>query len=353
MHDQPELLVERQDGLVRVTLNRPRALNALTWNMIRRLAAGLRAWGPDPSVRAVVVTAAGERAFSAGGDLRSLYESWLRMRRGGADEGTTSTFFRDEYRLNRRIFRFAKPYVSLIDGIVMGGGVGVSFNGRYRVVSERAVFAMPETGIGLFPDVGASHFLSRCPGAIGLYLGLTGARLMAADLIYTGLATHYVPASGLPALVAALGLRGPVEAVLAAAAQDPGPPPLAAQRPAIERCFAGETLEAVMATLAAEGSDWARATAASMAEKSPLSLKVTHRQLRLGAKLEFEGCMGMEYRLVRRFMAAPDFFEGVRALIIDKDNRPNWTPARLEEVSEAMVDEYFAPLDEPELDFTD
>ena len=200
----PEIVFAREGRLGLVTLNRPGALNALTHAMARSLAERLRVWGDDPAVAAVAITGAGERAFCAGGDVRDLYDARL-----APDRAFHREFYRDEYRLNRRIYRYRKPYVALIDGIVMGGGVGISIHGRFRAVSEKAVFAMPETGIGLFPDVGGSHFLSRCPGRIGLYLGLSGARLGAADMVYAGLATHFVPRGEMPILRAALASEPP------------------------------------------------------------------------------------------------------------------------------------------------
>ena len=332
---------ERRGGLGLVILDRPRALNALTLDMIRALDARLDDWAGDAAVRTVAIRGAGGRAFCAGGDVRALYD-------GDAD--FRATFYRDEYRLNRRIFRYAKPYVALIDGVTMGGGVGVSVHGSHRVASERTLFAMPETSIGLFPDVGGGYFLPRRPGRIGMYLALTGARLRAADCLYAGIATHHVPGDRLDALVDALA-DGDVDAVLARFATDPGPPPLAERRAAIDRCFAGGSVAAIVATLEAESGDWARATRATLAAKSPTSLKLTFRQLSAGATLDFEAVLVMEYRLSQFCMAGPDFFEGVRAVVIDKDNAPRWRPATLAEVPEAEIDRAFRPLGDRDLDF--
>ena len=331
---------ERRGGLGLVTLDRPRALNALTLDMIRALDARLAAWAADASVRAVAIRGAG-KAFCAGGDLTALCEGDAAYRR---------IFFRDEYRLDRRVFRFPKPYLALIDGVVMGGGVGVSVHGSHRVASERTLFAMPETGIGLFPDVGGGYFLPRRPGRIGMYLALTGARLRAADCLYAGIATHYVPGDRLDALVDALA-DGDVEATLARFASDPGPPPLAEHRAAIDRCFAGSSVEAIVATLEAESGDWARTTRATLAAKSPTSLKLAFRQLSAGATLDFEAVLVMEYRLSQFCMAGHDFFEGVRAVVIDKDNAPRWRPATLAEVTEAEIDRAFRPLGDRDLRF--
>ena len=335
-----EILFERRGRAAHVVLNRPQALNALTLGMIRALDPALAAWEADPEIAAVVIEGAGERAFCAGGDIRALYDA-----RGGA--GTIQQdFFREEYRLNRRIKRCAKPYVALLHGVTMGGGVGLSVHGGFRVATERTLFAMPETGIGMFPDVGGGYFLPRCPGRLGLYLALTGARLKAADLLHAGIATHHVPAARLAALSTALDEAvEPVAATLARFHVDPGPAPLAAQRSAIDRCFAADAVPDVLAALAADGSEWAQATAQTIARMSPFALAVSARQVEQGAHLDFEACMVMEYRLSQRFMASHDFYEGVRAVLVDKDQRPRWRPERLADVTEAMVEAAFAPLD--------
>jgi enoyl-CoA hydratase len=325
-------------------------LNALTLDMIRALDARLRAWAGDPSVRAIVVEGAGERGFCAGGDVRALYD----VRHTKSD--LPAVLYREEYSLNHRIHGFAKPYVALMDGIAMGGGVGVSVHGSHRVATERTLFAMPETGLGLFPDVGGSHFLPRLPGRIGMYLALTGARLGAADCRYAGIAGHYLPSARLGELKAALAeaewsgdAHAAVDAVLARFDEDPGEPPLARHRAAIDRCFAGGSVEQVVAALAAEGTDWATAQRDILATKSPTSLKITLRQIRAGGRLGFAAAMTMEYRMVQRCVAGHDFYEGVRAVVIDKDRAPRWRPASLEEVSVAAIDAYFAPLGENDL----
>lgn len=342
-----EILFTHRCWLGHVTLNRPKAFNALTHDMCRRFDAQMRAWADNPEIATVVVTGAGDRAFCAGGDVRAIAEA-------GPAAPLTRDFFWDEYRLNARLFRYAKPYVALADGITMGGGVGVSAPARFRVVTERTLFAMPETGIGLFPDVGGSYYLSRCPGQIGAYLALTGTRIKAADLIYAGLYTHYVPSAQIPALMVAIEMEAPAAALKRLAAAPGGEATLPPLRAAIDRCFAGETIEAIRIALEAENNDWARATLKTLDRMSPTSLRVTLRQIREGAKLEFEACLRMEFRLVRRFMRGHDFYEGVRALLVDKDNTPKWRPAALAEVTSAMVDAYFAPLtDEPDLHFND
>lgn len=331
-----------------VTLNRPQAHNALTREMCVALYGKLVEWASDQSVRLVVITGAGERAFCAGGDIRALYDDW---QRGGRER---FRFYWDEYRLNTLIKRFPKPYVALMDGIVMGGGVGVSIHGSHRVVTERTVFAMPETGIGLFPDVGGTYFLPRLPGRLGVFLGLTGHRLKAADCLHAGLAEVKVGAERLPDLVAALAEAADdaeVSAVLDRFAEPAGAPPLAALTPEIGESFAEDEVERILAALDRSETEFARGCAAALRQKSPTSLKVTLRQLRAGALLEFEDCMRLEYRLACRFMEGHDFFEGVRAVVIDKDHRPQWRPDTLEGVTEAVVDGYFAPLGSGELSF--
>ena len=337
-----DILFEIEGAAGRATLNRPRALNALTLDMARRLDATLAAWADDARVVGVVIQGTGGRAFCAGGDVRDLYDAM-----GRAGDPLIAAFYRDEYTLNHRIKTYAKPYVALIDGVVMGGGVGVSVHGSHRVVTENALFAMPETGIGFFPDVGGSWFLPRMPGAIGMYLGLTGARLGAADALYCGFATHHVPRARLADTAGALAAAdspGAVGAALAALGEEPGEAPLRAHGDAIDRCFTADSVEAIVAALEAEAGDWARETLTALAAKSPTSLKVTHRLIRGGAALDFAEAMRVEFRLSQRFCAAHDFREGVRAAVIDKDRGPDWRPARLDAVSAAAVDAYFAPL---------
>jgi enoyl-CoA hydratase len=339
-----DILFERRGALALITLNRPKALNALTLEMMRRLDPMLDAWEADPAVQAVVIRGKGDRAFCAGGDIRALYDS-----RDSGDRAYRAEFYREEYRQNRRIFRFKKPYIALVDGIVMGGGVGVSIHGSHRIATERTLFAMPETGIGLFPDVGATHFLPRMPGALGVYLGLTGARIKAADCLYCGVATHFVPGARLQDLVEALaeadlhGGKGAAGGIIETLRGDAGAAPLAELRAAIDRCFAKDQVEGILAALEAEGTAWAAETRRTLAAKSPTSLALTLRAVREGRHLEFEDAMAMEYRLCQYCMDGHDFFEGVRAVIIDKDNAPHWQPPRLAEVSPAEIARAFAP----------
>ncbi len=357
-----DILFSHHGGVATVTLNRPQALNAFTLGMYRHFAPVLRAWADEPTIHAVLIRGAEGRAFCAGGDVRAIAEAGRGI---SGDPALTSDFFREEYELIRHIHRYPKPYLAIIDGITMGGGAGVSVNGAYRIATERTMLAMPETGIGLFPDVGATRFLNLAPGQIGRYLALTGARLGPADALYCGFATHFVARERVAQLVEALshmawreGEEGAqIDEALGAFHSDPGEPPLAARRAAIDRCFAGDTVEAVLAALAreaeADGSDadWASQTRAGLLTKSPTSLKITLRQLIVGRGYDIEAALALEYRLTQHFMQGHDFYEGVRAALIDKDQRPRWRPATLAAVTDAMVDGYFAPLGEAELRF--
>ena len=352
MTTEAEILFETRGHVGIVTLNRPKALNALNANMVALMHPQLVAWAKDPAVAAVVVRASGEKAFCAGGDIRQLHD-W-----GKAGDPAVNSFYADEYRLNTFIKRYPKPYVALIDGIVMGGGVGLSVHGSHRVVSEKLMFAMPETGIGFFPDVGGTYFLPRMPGKVGTWLGLTASRLNRDDALWSGFATHTAPAAAFDAIIDALAESGDVEAALAAHAANAtlaGQSSLPALLPVIDRCFSGDTVEEILARLDAETgehAEWAAKQAATIRQKSPTSLKIALRQMQVGAKAEFEECMATEFRIVARILNGTDFFEGVRAVIIDKDNAPKWRPSELGAVSDADIDAYFAPLP-AELDLRD
>jgi len=345
-----DILFERRGAAGIVTLNRPKALNAVTHTMVRALRARLDAWADDASITRVVIKAAGERAFCAGGDIRALYDLG---QAGFLAEALQ--FWRDEYPLNAAIKNYRKPYVALIDGIVMGGGVGISVHGSHRVAGDRFQFAMPEVGIGFFPDVGATWFLPRMPGNLGTYCGLTGERFDAADGIATGVATHRVSSSRFAELIEALTGTESVDAVLAAFSEPAGQGPVVARRAIIDRLFAADSVEEIVAAVAREAGSgsadaaWAAGTAASMRAKSPLSLKIALAQMRRGANWDFDTCMGAEFRIVSRIIEGHDFYEGVRAVIVDKDNRPRWQPAKLAEVSRAQVERYFAARDGDEL----
>ncbi len=342
-----EIVCEREGAVGLVVLDRPRALNALTLPMVRALAAALAAWEHDPAVAHVVVTGAGDRAFCAGGDIRRIYDQG---RSGHAAESLT--FWREEYALNARIKGYSKPYVALIDGIVMGGGVGVSLHGSHRVAGERYAFAMPEVGIGFFPDVGATFALPRLPGETGTYLALTGARIGQADAVALGLATHAVASADMAAVRAALLAGEPPGAVLARYRHEPAPSALLVQRPLIDACFGEPAVGAIVAALddaAAGGSAFAAATAAAMRMKSPTSLAIALQQMRRGRGLTFAAAMQLEFRIVSRIVEGHEFYEGVRAVIVDKDQAPRWNPARIADVAAEAVEAYFAPLGADEL----
>jgi len=356
--DKQDILFARDGGVGTVLLNRPKALNAFTMGMYRRLEPTLHEWAADPQIHAVLIEGAGDRAFCAGGDVRKVYEAGKGI---SGDPDFTAVFFAEEYRIILGIHRYPKPYIAIIDGITMGGGAGVSVNGAYRVATEETMFAMPETGIGLFPDVGATRFLNLCPGHIGGYLGLTGARLGAADALYCGFATHFAPRGRVAELKQELaGLAwesgkeaAQVEELLGRFTADAGPSPLAARRVIIDRCFGHDRIEAILDALRAEteDSDWARETHAALLSKSPTSLRVTLHQLVLGQGMDLEEALKLEYRLTQHFMAAHDFYEGIRAVLVDKDQKPLWRPSTLAEVDEAMTAAYFTSLGERELTF--
>jgi len=342
-----EILFDRRGAAGLVTLNRPKALNAVTHGMVLALRTQLDRWADDPAVTRVVVTSAGERAFSAGGDIRHLYDLGKAGRRGEMLQ-----FWRDEYPLNAAIKNYRKPYVALIDGIVMGGGVGVSVHGSHRVAGDRFQFAMPEVGIGFFPDVGATWFLPRMPGELGTYCGLTGERFDANDAIDAGVATHRIASARFPALLEGLTGTVSVDAVLAAFAEPAGGGKIAAKRAAIDRVFSGDSVEGILAALDNETGDnaeWAQRTAATIRAKSPLSLKIALAQVRRGKSWDFETCMRAEFRIVSRIIEDPDFYEGVRAVIVDKDNAPVWRPAALAQVGATDVERHFAPRPGDEL----
>jgi enoyl-CoA hydratase len=344
---QRGIAFERRGAAGLVTLNRPEALNAVNFEMVRALAGQLAAWESDPAITRVIVAAAGGRAFSAGGDLRALYE----FGRAGRTREALA-YWRTEYALNALIKRYRKPYVALIDGIVMGGGAGISIHGSHRVAGDRFAFAMPETGIGFIPDVGATWFLPRMPGELGLYCALTGASLGPADGVAFGIATHRVGSNRFPQVIEALCGHEAIDAILAAFAEPAGEGPLGPLRGAIDRLFSGNTVEDILEALDAEAgsgrnrAELAHTTAALIREKSPTSLKIALAQLRRGAKLDFSECMRDEFRIVSRLAVEHDLYEGIRSMIIDKDRAPRWLPASLQDVSDADVERHFAPLQE-------
>jgi enoyl-CoA hydratase len=324
-------VIARRDGRAgRILLNRPKALNALDLDMIRTLTRVLTEWHDDPHVHVIVIEGAGDRAFCAGGDIRALRDAQLSGDRPAAD-----AFFSEEYALNRMIATYPKPYVALIDGICMGGGIGVSVHAPYRVATEHAMFAMPETAIGFFPDIGATFFLPRLPGRIGTYLGLTGARMHAADAVHAGLATQFCPRAHLAALSQALAQDG-----AGALAECAAPLPafsLAAQRAALDACFGADTLPEIVQRLEADGSDWAKRTLEQLRGVSPSALCWTLKALQRGADLTLPQALDAEFALTRTTMQHPDFAEGVRAMVVDKDRQPRWQPARIEDVDPATI----------------
>ena len=337
---EPEVLTRVESGIGRITLNRPKALHALNKSMCELMTAALLAWRDDPAVKSVLIDHAGERGFCAGGDIRMIAES------GAGDAAEARAFFLTEYRLNHLMFEYPKPITAVVDGIVMGGGVGISEPAEVRIATERTTYAMPETGIGLFPDVGGGWFLSRLPGETGTWLALTGARLKAADTVFLGIHSHYLPSDALEAFHAILRTDPAHPADVADGLQDdPGEPTVGLHVEAIDRLFAHDTVDAIFAALEAEATEWALAQLATLKTKSPQSLKVTLRQLRLGRDMpDFAENMAMEYRLGGRVVRTHDFQEGVRSVIVDKDGRPKWKPDSLAGVTDADVEALFAPL---------
>ena len=349
---EPETLIERRGRAGVITLNRPKALNALTLGMVRDISAALDEFERDPAVERIVVSGTGGRAFCAGGDIRKLHDQGR-----ASDHASQLAFWREEYILNRRIKRFPKPYIALIDGIVMGGGVGLSLHGTHRVATETTVFAMPEVGIGFFPDVGATYLLPRIPHRLGVFLAVTGLRAEAGDLVAMGLANALTPRATLAELTAALESdAGAVESSLHRFAAPAPESKLMAEANMIASAFAVLDLAAIEARLAAaaeSGSALAAKGLTAMREKSPTSQAIALRQMKLGEGMSFEEAMTTEFRIVSRIASGHDFYEGVRAVIVDKDNKPAWSPAPGETVDPGVIDEYFAPLGADDLIFAE
>ena len=334
-----------------ITLDRPKALNSLSLDMVRALAQALRTWHDDAAIAAVVIRSSSAKAFCAGGDIRFFYDVGSGSPQGGS--ALLEDFFTEEYALNHLIHHYPKPYIALMDGVVMGGGMGVSQSGpqsRVRIVTERTRMAMPEVNIGLFPDVGGSYFLARAPGQLGYYLGLTGLTIGAADALYAGLADHYVPGEQMEAL------RDMMEATpgaqLAAAIADfsapfndgAGASELQAQQGLIDRHFDAGSVPAIMQSLATDDSPFAQQALKAMATRSPLMMCVSHELIARGAALELADCLRMERTMVRHNFEHGEVLEGVRALVIDKDNAPQWRPAALADVTPEMVARFFQPV---------
>lgn len=345
-----DVLFEVQEGqggnLALITLNRPQALNALTHEMCLLIEEKLRFWETDPAIKVVVMQGAGEKAFCAGGDIRSLYDLGKQQQYAAA-----MVFFHDEYRLNYLISHYTKPYIALMDGITMGGGVGLSVHGAYRVGTERLVMAMPETGIGFFPDIGGTYFLSRCGDELGVYLGLTGDKIDAGDAIYSQLIDYVIPSHHLNDVLNTLlttefngNEREKVEIILANFNVTTERSNLYAHREMIKQAFSHSTMELIILALQEHKTAWHVAVLEKLQTKSPTSLAVTLEALRRGVELDLNHCLDMEYNLCSHFIRGHDFYEGVRALLLDKDKTPHWQPAKLDELSREKVLSYFDAL---------
>lgn len=336
-----DVSIVRRGAAARVELTRVKALNALTTEMRRQIAESIPAFARDANLYVVVLRSASPKAFSAGGDVRELV-AWAK-----SDPARAKAAFADEYRLNWTLECFSKPTVSLMDGMVMGSGVGISLYNTHRVAAERYSFAMPETAIGLFPDVGAAHALSRLPDEIGTYLGLTGRSILRTDAFALGLATHCIPAAHFDDIETALADAQPIDRLLDGLHQDPGPGTLAPHAGLIHDCFSAATVEDIVERLeqvTGGGAEFAAGIRADLAKRSPTSLKITLRHLREARNHTLSDVLSTDYRLACRCLDGHDFAEGVRAALIDKDNLPVWSPVRLADVRDALVNEYFAPL---------
>ena len=340
-----EVFFEKKGSLGLITLNRPEALNALTLNMVRLIHPKLKIWEEDNEIKTVAVTAVGDKAFCAGGDIRALYD-W-----GKNNDKKATGFYYEEYQLNQLIKSYTKPYISFVNGIVMGGGVGISVHGSYRVAGENYSFAMPETGIGLFPDVGGSFFLSRLKNNVGMYLALTGSRIKSSDAIELGIAEYFIQSENFDDIFKQLSEGITPDEVLSSFNSNKVNSDLKNDFEKINELFSGNSLEDIFERLENDNSDFSQKNLSLLRSKSPTSLKITFRQIRNGSDLNFEDCMKMEFRMVSKVMDDHDFYEGVRALIIDKDNTPVWKPETVEEVSDEEIDEFFKYLEDNELKF--
>ncbi|KAM8749027.1 3-hydroxyisobutyryl-CoA hydrolase, mitochondrial [Acanthopagrus schlegelii] len=350
---EPEVLLEKVGNAGVITINRPKVLNALNLTMIRQIYPQLKKWENDKETDVVIIKGAGGKAFCAGGDIRAVTEA------GKVGDSLAEDFFREEYVLNNAIGACRKPYIALIDGITMGGGVGLSVHGRFRVATEKTLFAMPETAIGLFPDVGGGYFLPRLRGKLGLFLALTGFRLRGRDVQRAGVATHFVESKKIPDLEKELvDLKSPsAEDVSKVLDSFQNQSSLDSEKPFvlekhisdIDRLFSSSSVEGIVQNLKADGSEFANKQAETLSKMSPTSLKITYRQLREGATLSLADVLVMEYRLSQACMRGCDFYEGVRAVLVDKDQSPKWSPSTLEEVSDQMVDQCFSSLGDKDL----
>uniref|UniRef100_A0A1A8KL15 3-hydroxyisobutyryl-CoA hydrolase n=1 Tax=Nothobranchius kuhntae TaxID=321403 RepID=A0A1A8KL15_NOTKU len=355
-HVEPEVLLEKVGRTGVITMNRPKVLNALNLTMIRQIYPQLKKWENDSETDIVIIKGAGGKAFCAGGDIRAVTEA------GKAGGSLAQDFFREEYILNNAIGAYRKPYIAIIDGITMGGGVGLSVHGRFRVATEKTLFAMPETAIGLFPDVGGGYFLPRLRGKLGLFLALTGFRLKGRDVQRAGVATHFVESNKIPDLEKELvDLKCPSNADISklleshqkqSSLDSEKPFVLEKHLSEIDRLFSSSSVEGIMQNLRADGSDFANKQAETLSKMSPTSLKITFKQLQLGAALSLQDVLVMEYRLSQACMRGCDFHEGVRAVLVDRDQNPKWNPSTLDQVSDQLVDKYFSSPAEKDLMFT-
>lgn len=342
-----EIIIEVISKSGVITLNRPKALNAINVPMIRTLAKTLDQWQTDSDIEFVVIQSNNSKAFCAGGDVRAVYDARLQD-----DFSFCDAIFREEYQLNYMISQYPKPYISLIDGICMGGGMGISVHGSHRIVTEKAILAMPETGIGFFPDVGASYFLNQCPREIGTLMGIVGEKINGADAIYANLATHYMSSAKLPELQRKLLQAGSCEEalIIIEAAKEEAPASKLAQcQSIIDQCFGGNTVEEIMQNLEAANTPEASQWLLILDKRSPISQKVSLELLRHNRGKSLKECLTIEFRLSQKFARNYDFFEGVRALLVDKDNDPNWQPRHLSYVTDEMIKQYFEGLGELEL----
>lgn len=354
-HVEPEVLLEKVGRAGVITMNRPKVLNALNLTMIRQICPQLKKWDSDKETDIVIIKAAGGKAFCAGGDIRAVTDA------GRVGDPLAEDFFREEYILNNAIGTCSKPYIALIDGITMGGGVGLSVHGRFRVATEKTLFAMPETAIGLFPDVGGGYFLPRLRGKLGLFLALTGFRLKGRDVQRAGVATHFVESKKIPDLEKELvDLRSPsAEDVSRVLESFQNQSSLDSDKPFvldkhlsdIDRLFSSSSVEGIVQNLQADGSEFAKKQAETLSRMSPTSLKITFKQLQAGATLSLSDVLVMEYRLSQACMRGHDFYEGVRAVLVDKDQSPKWSPSTLAEVTDHSVEQCFSSLGDKDLAF--
>ena len=341
---EEELQTQIRGGVAFVTLNRPKVLNALSLEMIRALSACLRRWEKDKDIRAIFIRGAGGKAFSAGGDVRAFYKAGMDYRRGNVSLKVPTVYFAEEYSLNRQIFHYSKPIIAFMNGITMGGGYGIAGNSKYRIATANTVFAMPETKIGFFPDVGSVYHLLRAPSHLGWYLALTGNALGAPDLISSGLADYYIAPEREAEFLKALEAGGEIEKTIQNFnSKAPGDYVVTARLAQVEKIFGAKDVSGIIAALEKDGSPWASETLGAIAQRSPMSVKVTAEYLRRMQGQGFDEVLNTDFVLVQRFLQGFDLYEGIRAVIIEKDNAPHWNPRRFEDVSENTVKEYFIP----------